>query len=105
MTGYRTLYIGNLLGSSSPELLEKHFELYGGLNARIVPQHGFGFVDVLNEMADAAIKEMNQSRFLGHRITVQATETVAEPLQHQASALNLASDEIESDSIGTSRTS
>jgi RNA recognition motif-containing protein len=102
---YRTLYVGNLLASATPGSLQEHFAEYGGVNARIVARHGFGFVDVLEEFAASAIKEMNQSLYQGHRLTVVEAEEAATGIRSRSPAINLIAEETMGDSFGTHRAS
>lgn len=102
---YCTLYVGNLLASATPTTLQDHFAEYGGTNARIVPRHGFGFVDVLEDFAAAAIKEMNQSLYQGHRLTVVQAEDAAIGVRTLSPSINLMSEDTMGDSIGTHRAS
>jgi len=102
---YRTLYVGNLLASATPTSLQDHFAEYGGTNARIVPRHGFGFVDVLEDFAAAAINEMNQSLYQGHRLTVVEAEEAAVGVRPRSPSINLIAEETMGDSVGTHRAS
>ena len=66
----KTLYVGNIPYTTTAEDLESAFSAYGGTNARIIPNRGFGFVDVTAEQLDAACQAMDNSDMAGRTIRV-----------------------------------
>ncbi|ARU41958.1 RNA-binding protein [bacterium] len=66
----KTLFVGNLPFSATNTQLEAHYGAYGGTNARIIPDRGFGFVDVDEDQMQAAIDATNEQDFKGRNIRV-----------------------------------
>lgn len=66
----KTLYVGNIPYSTTAEDLETAFSAYGATNARIVPNRGFGFVDIDGAQLDDACKAMDESEMGGRKIRV-----------------------------------
>ena len=67
----KSLYVGNLSYSTTEEELKSFFEPYGPVEeVRIIQGRGFGFVDVPEEKAAAAIEETNGKEFMGRTLTV-----------------------------------
>lgn len=66
----KSLFIGNLSYSTREETLKNAFAKYGASSVRIVEGRGFGFVDVEDDQAAAAIEEMNESEIDGRKIIV-----------------------------------
>ncbi|MEI6913999.1 MAG: RNA-binding protein, partial [Armatimonadota bacterium] len=56
----KSLYIGNLPYRITESELETYFEPYGPVTSvRIIPDKGFGFIDVPEEQMQAAIEATN----------------------------------------------
>jgi len=67
----KSLYVGNLSYSTTDEELRNYFAPWGPVtDARIVQGRGFGFVDVPEENAAAAIESTNGKEFMGRTLTV-----------------------------------
>jgi len=67
----KSLYVGNLSYSTTEEDLKGLFEQWGPVSeARIVQGRGFGFVDVPEENAAAAIEQTNGKEYQGRTLTV-----------------------------------
>ena len=67
----KSLYVGNISYSATEEELKSLFAPWGPVSeARIVQGRGFGFVDVPEENAAAAIAETNGKDHMGRTITV-----------------------------------
>ena len=66
----KSLFIGNLSYSTSESTLQEAFTKYGADSARIISGRGFGFVDVTDDQAQAAIDEMNETELDGRKIFV-----------------------------------
>lgn len=77
------LYVGNLPYQTDSSALAGLFSKYGSANASVISDKatgrskGFGFVEVDDSMAEAAIKEMNGYDMGGRKITV----SVAKPMR------------------------
>lgn len=66
----KSLYVGNLPYSTTEVHLVDLFAPYGARSARIIEGRGFGFVDVDEEHAQAAISALDQSDLGGRTIRV-----------------------------------
>lgn len=67
----KSLYVGNLSYSTTEEELKSLFDPWGPVSeVRIVQGRGFGFVDVPEENAQAAIDETNGKEYQGRTLTV-----------------------------------
>jgi len=71
MLATKSLYVGNLSYNTTDEELRSYFEQWGPVGeVRIVGGRGFGFVDLPEENAEAAITETNGKEFQGRTLTV-----------------------------------
>lgn len=66
----KTLYVGNLSYSVTESTLRELFAAYEPTEARLIPDKGFGFVDVPEEKAADAIAAMNGREVEGRAISV-----------------------------------
>ncbi|MGE5528362.1 MAG: RNA recognition motif domain-containing protein [Patescibacteria group bacterium] len=66
----KSLYVGNLSYQSSEEDVRHLFAAYEPSDVRIIPDKGFGFVDVPEEKAADAIAATNGVEFQGRNIIV-----------------------------------
>lgn len=66
----KSLYVGNLSYSVTESALRELFAAYGPTEARLIPDKGFGFVDVPDEKAADAIAAMNGREVQGRAISV-----------------------------------
>ena len=67
----KSLYIGNLSYSTTEEELKTLFAEWGPVTeVRIVQGRGFGFIDLPEENAAAAIEGTNGKEFAGRTLTV-----------------------------------
>ncbi len=66
----KSLYVGNLSYQSSEEDVRNLFAAYEPGEVRIIPDKGFGFVDVPEEKAADAIAATNGVSFMGRNLTV-----------------------------------
>ncbi|MBL8088131.1 MAG: hypothetical protein JNM85_08705 [Chthonomonas sp.] len=66
----KSLYVGNLSYSATEGDLIQAFEKFGATVARIVQGRGFGFVEVPDDQADAAIEALHGSQMMGRTLTV-----------------------------------
>jgi len=66
----KSLYVGNLSYQSSEEDVRELFAAYQPGEVRIIPEKGFGFVDVPEEKAAEAIAATNGVNFGGRNIIV-----------------------------------
>ena len=67
----KSLYVGNLPYGATEDDLRGYFEAWGPVTeVRIVQGRGFGFVDIPEENAAAAIEETNGKEFQGRTLTV-----------------------------------
>lgn len=66
----KSLFVGNLPYSLREDELQAAFEKFGAKEARIVEGRGFGFVDVDDDQAAAAIEEMNEKDLGGRKVFV-----------------------------------
>lgn len=66
----KSLYVGNLPYSTTEATLAEYFGPYGGTNARIIEGRGFGFIDVDEDQAEAAIEATNGKPYNGRSLTV-----------------------------------
>lgn len=71
------IYVGNLAYNASEEQLRELFERFGEVISAKIPldrdsgrSRGFGFVEMGDEMGQAAIAELNGSDFLGRPLRV-----------------------------------
>lgn len=66
----KSLYVGNLSFNTTEASLMACFAEFGASKARIVEGRGFGFVDVEEDQAEAAISAKNETEFEGRKIFV-----------------------------------
>ena len=66
----KSLYVGNLSFNTTEASLLACFAEFGASKARIVEGRGFGFVDVEEDQAEAAISAKNETEFEGRKIFV-----------------------------------
>ena len=66
----KSLYVGNLSYSVTESALRDLFAEYEPIAVRLIGDKGFGFVDVPEEKAAAAIAAMNGREVSGRAITV-----------------------------------
>lgn len=66
----KSLYVGNLSYAATESTLRELFAEYEPSEARIISDRGFGFVDVPEDKAEAAIAAMNGREVDGRAITV-----------------------------------
>ena len=66
----KSLFVGNLSYSTREDTLKNAFSKYGASSVRIVEGRGFGFVDVEDDQAEAAITDMNETELDGRKIIV-----------------------------------
>ena len=66
----KSLYVGNLSYSTSESSLRALFAEYEPTEVRLIGDKGFGFVDVTEDKAAAAIAAMNGRDVDGRSITV-----------------------------------
>jgi RNA recognition motif-containing protein len=66
----KNLFIGNLSYGTTESSLRNAFTKYGASQVRIMDGRGFGFVEVSDDQAPAAISEMNESELDGRKIIV-----------------------------------
>lgn len=66
----KSLYVGNLSYQSSEEDVRSLFAAYDPGEVRIIPDKGFGFVDIPEEKATDAITATNGVEFQGRNIIV-----------------------------------
>lgn len=66
----KSLYVGNLPYQVTETELRALFAEYEPTEVRLIPDKGFGFVDVAEERAADAITALNGSDFQGRSLTV-----------------------------------
>jgi RNA recognition motif-containing protein len=66
----KNLFIGNLSYGTTENKLKDAFAKYGASQVRIMDGRGFGFVEVSDDQADAAISDMNDTELDGRKIIV-----------------------------------
>ncbi|MCH8273274.1 MAG: RNA-binding protein [Armatimonadetes bacterium] len=66
----KSLYVGNLPYSINESHLMDLFSDYGAASARIIEGRGFGFVDVEEDQAEAAIEARNDFEVEGRALVV-----------------------------------
>ncbi|MDR0433864.1 MAG: RNA-binding protein [Gracilibacteraceae bacterium] len=73
----KTLYVGNLPWSATPEELTEYFGQYGNVvSSRIITDRetgrsrGFGFVEVEDDDAERLAEELNGKDYNGRALTV-----------------------------------
>lgn len=73
----KTLYVGNLPWTTTPEELSEFFSEYGEvISSRIIKEketnrsRGFGFVEVADEVAETIVAELDGKEFNGRPLTV-----------------------------------
>jgi RNA recognition motif-containing protein len=74
----KSLYVGNLSYSTSESSLRTLFAEYEPSEVRLIGDKGFGFVDVPEDKAAAAIAAMNGREVDGRSITVNEARPRAE---------------------------
>ncbi len=65
-----TLYVSNIPYSTSSQELQDLYAPFNGTEARVIPNKGYGFVDIPSENADAAIEATDNKEFQGRHIRV-----------------------------------
>lgn len=77
----KTLYVGNLPWAATDEDLQRAFSQYAEVSsARVVKDRetgksrGFGFVEVKDEQAQAAIEALNGAQWAGRSLTVNEAQ-------------------------------
>lgn len=78
----KTLYVGNLPWTTTPEELTTYFSEYGQVeSSRIIKEketnrsRGFGFVEVADEDAEKMITALDGKEFNGRPLTVNEAKT------------------------------
>ena len=66
----KSLYVGNLPYQATEEDVRSLFADYSPANVRIIPDKGFGFVEVSQDEAEDAISALNGIDFQGRSLTV-----------------------------------
>ncbi|UCH35836.1 MAG: RNA-binding protein [Armatimonadota bacterium] len=66
----KSLYVGNLSYSTTESALRELFAEYEPSEVRLIPDKGFGFVDVPEEKAAEAIAALNGREVDGRALTV-----------------------------------
>lgn len=66
----KSLYVGNLSYSTTESKLRELFAPYDATEVRIIPDKGFGFVDVAEDKAADAIAALNGKEVDGRALTV-----------------------------------
>lgn len=66
----KSLYVGNLPYQATERELRDLFSAYEVSEIRIIPDKGFGFVEVAEEKAAEAIEAVNGASFGGRNLTV-----------------------------------
>lgn len=65
-----TLYVSNIPYSTTSQELQGLYSQFEGSEARVIPNKGYGFVDIPAEHADAAIEATDNKEFQGRHIRV-----------------------------------
>lgn len=65
-----SLYVGNLTYDTTNQDLCNLFSEYSATDCRVIPDRGFGFVEVPDDRAKQAIEAMNGKDFRGRPLTV-----------------------------------
>ena len=66
----KSLYVGNLPYHATEEDVRSLFADYSPAGVRVIPDKGFGFVEVAEDAADDAIAALNGVDFQGRSLTV-----------------------------------
>ena len=66
----KRLFVGNLSYSSGEEDLLEAFADFQPQNARVIPNRGFGFIEVPEDQLEAAIAKVDGSTLAGRTIKV-----------------------------------
>ncbi|MGE5598836.1 MAG: RNA recognition motif domain-containing protein [Bacteroidota bacterium] len=66
----KSLYVGSLPYQSTEDDLRQLFSPYQPSDVRVIPDKGFGFVDVPEDRAAEAISALNGSSFGGRTLVV-----------------------------------
>lgn len=66
----KRLFVGNLPFSATESELLMHFGDYQPHSAKIIPDRGFGFVDIEGDQLDACVEAMNGSQLGGRTLRV-----------------------------------
>ena len=74
----KSLYVGNLSYSMSENGLRELFSEYAPSEVRLIPDKGFGFVDVPEDKAAEAIAALNGREVDGRALTVNEARPRAE---------------------------
>jgi RNA recognition motif-containing protein len=65
------LFIGNLGSEVTKDMLVELFSEYGRVNAAIIQQHGYGYVEMAAQAdAEAAIRALNKKQLMKQFISV-----------------------------------
>lgn len=73
-----SLYVGNLTYDTTNQDLCDLFSQYSASDCRVIPDRGFGFVEVPDDRAQQAIEAMNGKDFRGRPLTVNEARPRAE---------------------------
>jgi RNA recognition motif-containing protein len=74
----KSLYVGNLSYSMTESGLRELFAEFGPTEVRLIPDKGFGFVDVPEDKAADAITALNGREVGGRALTVNEARPRAE---------------------------
>ncbi|MCC6686479.1 MAG: RNA-binding protein [Fimbriimonadaceae bacterium] len=66
----KRLFVGNLPFSTTESDLLMHFGDFQPHSAKIIPDRGFGFVDIEGDQLDACVEAMNGSQLGGRTLRV-----------------------------------
>ena len=66
----KSLYVGNLPYKATEEDVRNLFADYSPVGVRVIPDKGFGFVEVAADSAEDAIAALNGVDFQGRSLTV-----------------------------------
>jgi cold-inducible RNA-binding protein len=66
----KRLYVGNLSFSVTNEQLQEAFAPFGGTNAAVIDNRGFGFVEVPDDQVQAAIENFDGKETWGRTLNV-----------------------------------
>ena len=74
----KNLYVGNLTYDTTDQELCNLFSEYSARECHVIPNRGFGFVEVPDDKADQAINALNGKDFHGRPLTVNEARPRAE---------------------------